>query len=107
MRRLSFADAIDDAVASAMAVDDRIIIFGEDVHMLRVNLFSRFGKDRVIPAPISESAFLGAAVTSAMGGLRPIVEIMMIDFIAVAVDALLNHAAKARLFSGNKWDIPL
>jgi len=107
MRTLSFADAIDDAIAQAMSLDSSVIIMGEDVHLLRVNLFSRFGKKRVINTPISESAFLGAGVTAAMAGLRPIVEIMLIDFIGVAMDALLNHAAKIEFFSGNDWQVPL
>lgn len=107
MRRLTFADAIEDALTQAMANDPRIVIFGEDVHMLRLNLFTRFGKQRVRPTPISEGAFVGAAVGAAMGGLRPIVEVMIVDFIAVAMDALLNHAAKVEAFSGGKWQVPL
>jgi pyruvate/2-oxoglutarate/acetoin dehydrogenase E1 component len=107
MRSLSFANAIEDALAQAMNEDPTIVILGEDVHLLRVNLFTRFGKDRVINMPISESAFLGAGVTAAMGGLRPVVEIMLIDFIAVATDALVNHAAKNDFFSGGQWPVPL
>ena len=107
MRTMSFADAIEDALADTMAGDERIIIMGEDVQMLRVNLFTRFGKERVLAAPISESAFLGAAVSAAMAGLRPVVEVMLVDFIGVALDALLNHAAKIEAFSGGQWQAPL
>ncbi len=107
MRTMSFAEAIEDALSQAMEDDPRIIILGEDVHTLRMNLFVRFGKDRVLSTPISEGAFVGAAVTAAMGGLRPVVEVMLIDFIGVAVDPLLNHAAKTKTFSGDKWDVPL
>lgn len=107
MRSMSFAKAIEGALAQAMASDPRVIIFGEDVHALRMNLLVRFGRDRVRAAPISESAFLGAAVTAAMAGLRPVVEIMLVDFIGVALDALLNHAAKIETFSGGKWKVPL
>ena len=107
MRTLSFAEAIEDAIAQAMSHDSSVIIMGEDVQLLRANLFSRFGKKRVINTPISESAFLGAGVTAAMAGLRPIVEIMLIDFIGVAMDALLNHAAKTQFFSGDDWKVPL
>ena len=104
---MGFAEAIEDALVQAMANDQRIVILGEDVHMLRVNLFARFGKDRVRSAPISEGAFVGAAVTAAMAGLRPVVEVMLVDFIGVAMDALLNHAAKIERFSGGKWKVPL
>jgi pyruvate/2-oxoglutarate/acetoin dehydrogenase E1 component len=104
---MSFADAIEDALAHTMADDERIIILGEDVQMIRVNLFTRFGKERVLAAPISESAFVGAAVSAAMAGLRPVVEVMLVDFIGVAMDALLNHAAKLNVFSGGQWNAPM
>lgn len=107
MREMSFADAIEDALAQAMAADSKIVIFGEDVHALRMNLFVRFGKRRVRPAPISEAAFVGAAVGAAMAGLRPVVEVMLVDFIGVTMDALLNQAAKIETFSGGKWKVPM
>jgi pyruvate/2-oxoglutarate/acetoin dehydrogenase E1 component len=107
VKRISFASAIEEALAQAMAEDPRIIIFGEDVHLIRRHLFVRFGEQRVRSAPISESAFVGAAVTAAMAGLRPVVEVMLVDFIGVAMDALLNHAAKVEQFSGGKWNVPL
>lgn len=107
MKRMSFAQSIESALAQAMADDERIIIMGEDVQMLRVNLFSRFGKERVLNTPISESAFLGTAVSAAMSGLKPVVEITIVDFIGVAMDAILNHAAKVQKFSGGDWNVPL
>lgn len=107
MRTATFAQAIEEAIAQAMADDERIIVIGEDVRMIRLNLFSRFGKERIRAAPISESAFVGAAVGAAMAGMRPIVEVMLVDFIGVAADALLNHAAKVHTFSGGKWDVPM
>ncbi|MGB8959983.1 MAG: transketolase C-terminal domain-containing protein [Candidatus Aminicenantales bacterium] len=107
MRRISFSDAIDDALAQAMAADPRIILLGEDVQGLHAGLFVRFGRQRVRNTPISEAAFLGAAVAASMAGLRPVAEIMLVDFIAVAVDALLNHAAKVEGFSGGRWRVPL
>lgn len=107
MRELSFAEAIEDALAQAMAADERVVIFGEDVPGLRMNLYARFGEQRARPTPISESAFLGAAVGAAMAGLRPVVEIMLIDFIAVAVDRLINDAAKLETFSGGRWQAPM
>ena len=107
MRKLNFGEAIDDAVMQAMANDDRIIIMGEDVHGLRQNLRVRFGRERVLPTPISEAAFVGAGVTAAMGGLHPVVEVMLVDFIGVTMDAVLNHAAKIERFSNGKWKVPL
>ena len=107
MRMMGFADAIEDALLQAMLKDENIIILGEDVHGLRLNLRVRFGRDRVIPTPISESAFVGAAVAAAMAGLRPVVEVMLVDFIGVTMDALLNHAAKVEFFSGGNWKVPL
>jgi len=107
MRELGFAAAIEDALCQAMVEDDRIVVFGEDVQGLRMNLFARFGEGRVRAAPISESAFLGAAVGAAMAGLRPLVEIMLIDFLPVAADALVNQAAKVETFSGGRWSAPM
>jgi pyruvate dehydrogenase E1 component beta subunit len=102
-----FTQAIDDALAQAMADDPRIILFGEDIPLLRRNLLVRFGPGRVRCAPISESAFLGAGVAAAMAGLHPVVEMYMVDFLGVCMDALLNHAAKVETFSGGKWTAPV
>jgi pyruvate dehydrogenase E1 component beta subunit len=107
MKTMKFTDAADSALAQAMAKDARIIIIGEDTRAIRANLFVRFGQNRVRNTPISESAFLGAAVGAAMAGLIPVVEFYMADFLSVALDALLNHAAKIRSFSGGKWNVPL
>jgi pyruvate/2-oxoglutarate/acetoin dehydrogenase E1 component len=107
MREMTYARAIEDALAQAMEADERVVVFGEDVHALRMNLYVRFGPRRVRRTPISESAFLGAAVGAAMAGLRPVVELIMIDFLAVAADALVNHAAKVEAFSGGRWTVPM
>ena len=107
MKEMSFAEAIEGALAQAMAHDPRIIIMGEDVQGMRLNLLARFGEKRIRNTPISESAFTGAAVSAAMAGLRPVVEVMMVDFIGVAMDALLNHASKVYTFSGGKWKAPV
>ncbi len=107
MRTMFFAQAVDDALAQAMANDPRIILLGEDILLLRRNLLVRFGPRRVRGTPISESAFLGAGVAAAMTGLRPVVEMYMVDFLGVCMDALLNHAAKVESFSGGKWTAPV
>lgn len=103
---MTFSQAIEDALIQAMLEDDRIIILGEDVHTNRTNIVARFS-DRVFPTPISESVFLGAGVTAAMAGLKPICELWMVDFICVAFDAIVNHATKIYDFSGRKWKVPL
>lgn len=107
MKTSSFASAIEEALTQAMADDPTVIILGEDAHAMRSNLLVRFGEKRVRSTPISEAAFVGAAVSAAMGGLRPVVEVMLVDFIGVAMDALLNHAAKTHFFSGRQWQVPL
>ncbi len=107
MAELSLGKAVDRAIEDGMARDETIVLIGEDVQMLRAPLFARFGADRVIAAPISEAAFLGAAAGAAMAGLRPVVELYMVDFIAVALDAVLNHIAKIEVFSGGTWRAPV
>jgi pyruvate dehydrogenase E1 component beta subunit len=107
MSELSLGQAVDRAIEDAMARDDSIVLIGEDAPMLRAPLLARFGADRILAAPISESAFFGAAAGAAMAGLRPVVELYMVDFIAVAFDAVLNHIAKLEGFSGGKWKAPL
>lgn len=106
-RRLGLTGAIDHALELAMAADPRIVMIGEDVPLMRSNLSARFGPERVRAAPISESAFLGAGVGAALGGLRPVVEIMFVDFLAVALHALTNEAAMVETFSGGSWSAPL
>ncbi|MBN2156019.1 MAG: pyruvate dehydrogenase [Candidatus Lokiarchaeota archaeon] len=106
MKRMNFDEAIENAIIQAMLEDDRIIIMGEDVHTNRSALVARFS-DRIFPTPISEASFLGAGITAAMAGLKPIVELWMIDFICVAFDAIVNHATKVYDFSGKRWGVPL
>jgi pyruvate/2-oxoglutarate/acetoin dehydrogenase E1 component len=107
MTTMYFSEAVDDALAQAMAADPRIVVFGEDVPLLRRQLLVRFGPQRVMGTPISEGAFVATGVAAAMAGLRPVVELYMVDFVSVCVDALLNHAAKLEAFSGGAWTAPL
>jgi pyruvate dehydrogenase E1 component beta subunit len=107
MARMKFGAAIDAAVASAMAADPRVVILGEDVPAIRAPLLARFGPERVLAAPISEAGFLGAAVGAAMAGLRPVAELMLVDFVGSCLDALLNQAAKVADFTAGDWTVPL
>ncbi|MCJ7754960.1 MAG: hypothetical protein MUP13_10390 [Thermoanaerobaculales bacterium] len=107
MPDMNLGQAVDRAIEDAMARDDSIVLIGEDAPMLRAPLLARFGADRILAAPISESAFFGAAAGAAMAGLRPVVELYMVDFIAVAFDAVLNHIAKLEGFSGGQWKVPM
>ncbi|MFH1149167.1 MAG: transketolase C-terminal domain-containing protein [Actinomycetota bacterium] len=107
MPEMTFSAAIEAGLAAAMEADETVIVFGEDVELLRNDLLVRFGGKRVRNTPISESAFLGAAVGAAMMGLRPVVEIMLVDFLGVCFDALLNQAAKIETFSGGGFKVPM
>lgn len=107
MTTMTFDEAVDAGLATAMAEDDRVLTWGEDVRMLRRALLVRFGPDRILDAPISEAAFLHAGVGAAMAGLRPVVEIMMVDFLAVAWSGLVNAASKMETFSGGRWQVPM
>ncbi len=107
MTWMGFGEATDAGLAAAMAADDRVITYGEDVRLLRRNLLARFGPERVLDTPISEAAFTYAGVGAAMGGLRPVVEVMLVDFLAVAWSAVLNAATKIPAFSGGRVRVPL
>lgn len=103
----SYDEAVDHALAQAMAADERILTWGEDLELIRRDLLARFGPERVRGTPISESAFLYAGVGAAMAGLKPVVELYMIDFATVGWSALVNGAAKFTDFSGGTWPVPL
>lgn len=111
MVRLSMAAAIRAALDLAMARDDRVIVIGEDVSVAvfgaTAGLAERYGSSRVIDTPISESAFLGAAVGAAATGLKPVAELMFCDFLGVGFDAVLNQASKLGFLSGGRLDMPL
>lgn len=107
MPRATYSQAIALALRTAMARDDRVLVIGEDVQLMRRDLFLRFGSDRVRNTPVSESAMLGTALGAAMAGWRPVVEIMFVDFVPVAMDMLVNHVAKLASFSAGRWQAPL
>jgi 2-oxoisovalerate dehydrogenase E1 component len=112
-RTLRYADALNEAIDEEMARDDSVFLIGEDVDLyggvfnLSQNLVERHGAHRVVGTPISEQGFVGLCVGAAMAGLRPIVEIMYIDFIMLAMDQLANQMAKLRYMSGGQFTMPV
>jgi pyruvate/2-oxoglutarate/acetoin dehydrogenase E1 component len=108
----TYVKAINTALAHAMRIDARVIVIGEDVaeggpYLATEGLSEEFGRERVLNTPISESAVCGIAVGAAQAGLRPVVEIMFIDFITLALDQLVNQAAKAHFMSGGQLSVPM
>jgi len=112
-REVTFKEAVLEALREEMARDPAVILLGEDVGAAggvfrqTAGLYEAFGARRVIDTPISESAIVGAAVGAAMTGLRPVVEIMFGDFITLALDQLVNQAAKVRFLSQGGFSAPL
>lgn len=111
---MTMVQAMNSALDLAMAADDRIVLLGEDIAdpiggVLKVSkgLSTKYGKERVRATPISETAIVGAAVGLALGGYRPVPEIMFMDFTAVCLDQIVNHAAKLRYMSGGNTPIPM
>lgn len=107
MTAMLYGEAIDHALGQAMADDPTVLTWGEDVRLIHRELLARFGPDRVRDTPISEAAFVYAGVGAAMSGLRPVVEVMLVDFLPAAWCAVVNAAAKFSDFSGGRWKIPL
>jgi pyruvate/2-oxoglutarate/acetoin dehydrogenase E1 component len=109
---VTYAQALNDALRSEMRRDERVVLMGEDigiggVYTVTRGLLDEFGKQRVVDTPISEAGFVGIAAGSAIAGLRPVVELMFVDFALVAADSLFNQVAKLRLLSAGRYDIPL
>jgi pyruvate/2-oxoglutarate/acetoin dehydrogenase E1 component len=113
MREIQYRDALNEALHEEMARDPAVCVLGEDVGryggVLQVTrgLYDKYGEKRVRDTPISEAGFIGIAVGAAMTGLRPIAEVMYIDFSALAMDQLVNQAAKARYMFGGKARVPM
>src|SRR5687767_3613542 len=113
MPEMSFGDAIRMALAEEMRRDPRVVLLGEDVaeagttFKVLKGLVEEFGCNRVIDTPISEPGFTGLAVGAAMAGMRPVVDIMFGDFMALIMDQVANQAAKIHYMSGGKWKVPL
>lgn len=111
MKEMKYIWALNEALREEMARDERVIYIGEDVRVgtwgASKGLCDEFGPKRVIDTPLSESAIAGIGVGAAIEGLRPVVEIMFFDFIALAVDAIVNSAAKMRYVYGGQYKVPV
>lgn len=113
MPTLTYREAVRQAIREALAADDRVLLMGEDVgryggaYACSKGLLEEFGPERVRDAPLSESAFVGAGIGAAIGGLRPIVEVMTINFSLLALDQIVNNAATLRHMSGGQVGVPL
>ncbi|HTW85877.1 MAG TPA: pyruvate dehydrogenase complex E1 component subunit beta [Candidatus Sulfotelmatobacter sp.] len=113
MRELTIIEAVREALGEEMARDERVVVFGEDVGKLggvfraTDGLYERFGAERVIDMPMSETAIAGIAVGMAMRGLRPVAEIQFADFIHACMDHLVGEAAKIRWRTGGDWSVPM
>jgi len=112
-RQLSYAEAIREALGQAMEADDRVFLFGEDVGVyggafgVSGDLVHRFGPQRVIDTPISELGLAGAAVGAALTGMKPVLEIQFSDFVTLAMEQIVNQAAKIRFMFGGKASVPM
>nr|WP_283612573.1 alpha-ketoacid dehydrogenase subunit beta [Mycolicibacterium poriferae] len=112
---LGLVQAVHRTLDRAMAADDSIILLGEDIGdasgggMFKVTagLSAKYGEDRVRDTPIAESSIIGAAIGASLGGLRPVAELMFMDFLGVAMDQIANHAAKVRYMSGGRKSAPM
>ncbi len=112
-QRMTYREALRLAMREELARDERVFIMGEEVgvfegsYKVTAGLMDEFGPERIRDTPISEEGFVGAAVGAAMGGERPIVEIMTINFLLVAIDQVVNHAAKVRTMFGGEVGCPM
>ena len=112
-RELTYGEAVREAIAEEMRRDPRVFLIGEDVaeagHPFKtlIGLVEEFGTDRIIDTPISEPGYAGIGVGAAMTGMRPIVDVMFGDFITLAMDQIVNQAAKVHYMSGGKLKVPI
>jgi len=110
---MTYRDAIREAIRKALRADDRVFLMGEDVgryggcYAVSKGLLAEFGPERIRDTPLSESAFVGAGIGAALGGLRPIVEIMTVNFSLLAHDQILNNAATLLHMSGGQFNVPV
>ena len=113
MSTTTYREAMHDALAAALRDDDRVFLMGEDVGAyggcfgVSLGLFEEFGPERIRDTPLSEAAFVGAGIGAALGGMRPIVEIMTVNFSLLALDQIMNNAATLLHMSGGQCNVPI
>jgi len=113
MKKMSYREAMREAHREALAGDPRVFLMGEDVgkyggtYAVTKGLFDEFGPERVIDTPLSELGFVGAGIGAALGGMRPIVEVMTVNFSLLSLDQVVNTAAHLRHMSGGQFSVPL
>ena len=113
MRKITYREAIREALREALQTDPRVFLMGEDVgryggaYACSKGLLTEFGPERIRDTPLSEAAFVGAGIGAALGGMRPIVEVMTVNFSLLALDQIVNNAATLRHMSGGQFSIPL
>jgi len=113
MREITYAQAINEALMYNLEKDERVFLMGEDIgkyggiFQVTAGLLDKFGPERIIDTPISEAAFVGAAIGAAMTGMRPVVEIMFIDFSTCAMDMIVNQMAKIHYMFGGRGKVPM
>ena len=112
-RQISYSAAISEAIKEEMARDDRVFLMGEDVGVVggafggTKGIYDAFGAERVLDTPISETAIIGYALGAAMAGMRPIAEIMRVDWMTICMDEIVNQTAKMRYLSGGHPEVSL
>jgi len=113
MREITYAQAINEALRESMQKDDRVVLLGEDigcyggVFQVTAGLQTEFGPERVVDTPISEAGFVGASVGAALTGMRPVTEIMFIDFTTCCMDMIVNQMAKMHYMFGGRGKVPM
>jgi len=112
-RTITYREAVREALCEALREDDRVFLMGEDVghyggcYAVSKGMLEEFGEERVRDTPLSESAFVGAGIGAAIGGMRPIVEIMTVNFSLLALDQIMNTAATLLHMSGGQFNVPV
>jgi pyruvate dehydrogenase E1 component beta subunit len=113
IRKISYREAVREALKEALERDERVFLMGEDVgryggaYACSKGLLQEFGEERIRDTPLSESGFVGAGIGAALGGMRPIVEIMTVNFSLLALDQIVNNAATLRHMSGGQFSVPI